>query len=177
MPGRLQRGLTINDAPAFQPTSPLYLTADFDPASIGSVPMSQITLERYDPSGVCVPLDTTFSPNALPKPTFRARINHFSQYQLVQVPLASSAGTARIFPNPYRTSHDSYVTIDQLPPGSRVRIMTLRGETILDQIANSIGLINWTGTNGGGRTVASGLYIVLIEANGTQKTLKLAVVR
>ncbi|MFI5347156.1 MAG: kelch repeat-containing protein [Elusimicrobiota bacterium] len=175
-PGGFNVAVTITDNPAFQPASPLYLTADFASTDIGSVPTSQIALERFDPSGVCVPLDTIFYPTS-PRPTFRARINHFSQYQLVQIPLATSVGSARIFPNPFRASHDSYVTFDQMPPGTRVRVMTLRGETILDQLANSYGLINWTGTNASGRPVASGLYIVLIESGGAKKTLKLAVIR
>lgn len=176
-PGGFNVAVKIDLSPAIEPIHPVYLTADFDPSAVGSVPLSQIALERYDSSGVCVPLDTTFDPTALPHPRFRARLNHFSTYQLVQIPLSTSAGTARIFPNPYRVGHDGYVTIDQVPPGARVRIMTLRGEVLLDQKANNIGLLNWTGLNAVGRSAASGLYIVLVESGGSKKILKMAVIR
>lgn len=166
----------INDDPALQPTSPVYLTEDFAGTDIGSVPTSQIALARYVGVGVCTPLDTTFDTSGA-RPKFRARLNHFSTYQLVQIPLAASPANARIFPNPYRAAKDNYVTFDNVPPGARIRVMTLRGETILDQKANSYGLLTWSGSNGGGRFVASGLYIVLIESGGNQKILKLAVIR
>ncbi|MDE2509927.1 MAG: hypothetical protein KGL74_02280, partial [Elusimicrobia bacterium] len=175
-PGGFNIAVDITDNPALQPVSPVYLTMDYFPSEIGAVPTTQLAIERVDPSGVCVPLDTIFYPTS-PKPSFRARLNHFSRYQLVQVPLAGSVGAARIFPNPFRPGHDSYATFDQMPPGARVRVMTLRGELILDQTANSYGLINWTGTNAAGRPVASGLYIVLVESGGTIKTLKMAVIR
>ena len=48
-------------------------------------------------------------------------------------------GTARIFPNPFRPSTDSYVTIDRVPANSRVRIFTLRGElvSVVEELCSS----------------------------------------
>lgn len=176
-PNGFNVAVIVTDNPGLQPTAPLYLTADYDPTVLGVVPTGRVALARVvDAGSYCVPLETDFF-SAAPRPRFRARLNHFSTYQLVQIPLAASAGTVRVFPNPYRAARDGYVTIDQVPPGARVRIMTMRGETILDQLANSYGMISWSGTNGAGRSVASGLYIVLIEAGGSMKTAKLAVVR
>ena len=106
-----------------------------------------------------------------------ARINHFSLFQVGQVPLSVSAETARVFPNPYYAGRDGYVTVDNVPPLSRVRIFTLRGEQVLDVKANSTGMLTWSGTNGSGRAVASGVYLVMIESSGSKKILKLAVIR
>ena len=136
---------------------------------------SRALLMRYEPvSKTCVPLSTTFDTQ---NKTFTATLNHFSLYQIAAVPVATSADTARIYPNPYRGSSDGYVTIDKVPPFSRVRVTTLRGETVFDQKADARGILVWTTTNGAGRTVASGLYLVVVESGGTKKILKLAVVR
>ena len=106
-----------------------------------------------------------------------ARINHFSLFQVGQVPQSTTAESARVFPNPYYTSRDGFVTIDSVPPGARVRIFTLRGEQVLDVKANSTGILTWSGTNGSGRSVASGVYLVMVESGGSNKILKLAVIR
>ena len=167
--------LSIVDSPALQPTHPIFLSASYANTELGPTPISQLSLARFDPaSGTCVPLQTTFDAATH---MFLAELNHFSLYQLVAVPLATSADTARIFPNPYRAATDGFVTIDQIPPASRVRVFTLRGERILDAAANGAGNVTWTADNSAGRPVASGLYLVVVEAGGTKKIMKLAVIR
>ena len=174
-PNGVNIALQLDVNPALQPAKPLYLTASYSTAELGGLSPSRAVLMRYDPdSKTCVPLETVFDTKSL---TFRAKFNHFSLYQIAQSPLATTAGTARIFPNPYHTATDAYVTIDNVPPGSRIRIMTLRGETILDQTADTAGMLTWSATNGAGRAVASGLYLVVIESGATKKILKLAVIR
>jgi N-acetylneuraminic acid mutarotase len=174
-PNGLNVAVSIAESPAFQPTRPLYLTASYAPSEIGALPLAQLVLARYDPAtGVCVPLETSFDSTAQ---TFTARLNHFSLYQLVLIPLATTADSARVYPNPYRSASDGYVTVDQVPPGARVRIMTLRGDVVLDQAANGSGLLTWSAANGSGRPVASGLYLVVIESSGSKKIMKLAVIR
>jgi hypothetical protein len=165
----------ITNTPALQPSKSLYFTFSFQPGDLGGIPASRALLLRYDPvSNTCVPLETTIN-TATSEMT--ARINHFSIFQLGQVALTNTAETARIFPNPFYTGRDGYVTIDNVPPGARVRIFTLRGEEVLDVKANSSGLLTWSGTNGQGRSVASGMYLVMVEFGSTKKLLKLAVVR
>ncbi|MCR4296697.1 MAG: fibronectin type III domain-containing protein, partial [Elusimicrobia bacterium] len=161
--------------PSFQPAGSLYFTFDFLPADLGGIPASRALLLRYDPgSGTCVPLETVVD-SASGRMT--ARINHLSLFQVGQVPLSTTAETARVFPNPYYTGRDGYVTVDNVPPGARVRIFTLRGEQVLDVKANATGLLTWSGTNGSGRSVATGVYLVMVEAGGKKKILKLAVIR
>jgi N-acetylneuraminic acid mutarotase len=165
----------IEDSPALQPEFPVYMSIAYTDAELGGIAPSRAVLMRYVPgSSSCVPLETTVD---TVNKRLTARLNHFSLYQIASVPLATSPSTARIFPNPYRVATDGYLTIDDVPPDSRVRIMTLRGETVLDQRANSSGLLTWSATNGAGRPVASGLYLVVVESGGEKKILKLAVIR
>jgi len=165
---------SIVDDPAYQPIRPLAVQISYTPAELPS-PLSQVALARFDPgSGTCVPLETSFNTQSN---TFVAKLNHFSLYQLVSVPLATSADTARIYPNPFHAATDGYITIDQIPPASRVRVFTLRGERILDATANGAGIVTWTADNSAGRPVASGLYLVEVESGGTSKLLKAAVIR
>ncbi len=174
-PNGVNVAMRIDLAPALQPGRAVYITFSYAPAELGSIAANRAVLMRYDPAGgPCVPTETTVDTKLL---RFTARLNHFSLYQLAQVPLATSPDTARLFPNPYRVAQDGYVTIDQVPPFSRVRIMTLRGETVLDEKANDSGLLTWSATNGSGRPVASGLYFVVVESGGAKKILKLAVIR
>jgi N-acetylneuraminic acid mutarotase len=174
-PGATNIAFSIVPTPSLQPTGSLYLTFGYVPAELGTIPSSRALLLRYDPgSNTCVPLETVVD-TASGRMT--ARINHFSLFQVGQVPLSATAESARVFPNPYYTGRDGFVTIDNVPPLSRVRIFTLRGEQVLDVKANSTGLLTWSGTNGSGRSVASGVYLVMIESGGTKKILKLAVIR
>lgn len=172
-PGGVNVAVDISVSPALQPLKPVFLSMSFGAGEIGAIPTSRLVLFRYEPvSGACVPLETTASNG-----TLRAQINHFSRFQVGQVPLASGAGAARIFPNPFRTASDSYVTMAQMPPGARVRIFTLRGELVADLTANGSGLLTWRGTNGSGRAVASGLYLVIVESGSSKKILKLSLIR
>ena len=174
-PGATNIAFSITDNPALQPIGSIYLSFDFSTPELGTIPASRAVLLRYDPgSGTCVPLETTVDTT---NNWMTARINHFSLFQVGQVTLATSPESARIFPNPYYAARDGYVTIDNVPPGARVRILTLRGEPVLDTKANGNGILTWSGTNGGGRSVASGVYMVFVESGGANKLLKLAVIR
>lgn len=174
-PNATNIAFSIVPTPSLQPIGSLYLTFDYLPAELGTIPASRALLLRYDPgSNTCVPLETAVDAAG---GRMTARINHFSLFQVGQVPLSATADSARMFPNPFYTGRDGFVTIDRVPPGARVRIFTLRGEQVLDVKANSTGMLTWSGTNGTGRSVASGVYLVMIESGGSKNILKLAVIR
>lgn len=174
-PNGVNIALRLEASPLLQPSKPLYLRVSYDDTEILGLAPERLALMRYEPSGgTCVPLETTFDArNRL----FISRLNHFSLYQVAQIPASSSAGSARIFPNPYHAATDGYVTVADVPPYARVRVTTLQGETLLDQKANAAGLLTWSATNGSGRALASGLYLVLVESPSSKKILKLAVIR
>ena len=58
-----------------------------------------------------------------------------------------------------------------------VAVFTLRGELVLDSNAQADGMFYWQGTNRGGRLVASGVYLVVVEGNGIKAIRKLAIIR
>lgn len=172
-PGGVNVALSITNSPALQPIKPVFLTLSYNPGELGTIPLNRVVVFRYEPvSGTCVPLETTADGSSI-----RTQINHFSVFQVGQVTLATDPGAARIFPNPFRSSSDSYLTIDNVPASSRVRIFTLRGELVADVLANSSGIATWRGTNGSGRSVASGLYLVVVESGSSKKIMKLSVLR
>lgn len=158
-----------------QPTKNLFFTFDYSLADLAGVPVGRAILMRFDPaSGTCVPLETVLDPAGN---TLTARINHFSLFQVAQAPLFTQVSAARVFPNPYRAAHDGFLTIDRLPPNARVRVFTLRGELVHDQTANAVGMMTWSATNGSGRSLASGIYLIHVESGGSKKIMKLSVIR
>jgi hypothetical protein len=174
-PGAVNIGVALSATPSVLPMRGLTLILSYTTAELGVIAPGEATILRYVPSeGVCVPLNTTVNTTAL---TLSAEINDFGLFVVAAPPLFGSADSARAYPNPYHVNRDGYVTIDQIPAGSRVRILDLRGDVVLDQAANQSGLVTWSATNGSGRNVASGLYLVIVEGGGAKKIMKLAVIR
>ena len=174
-PGGGNLAFSITPAPYLQPVNSLYFTFDFTLADLAGIPPARAVLMRYEPvSNTCVPLETTYDAAGQ---TLTARLNHFSLFQVASLPILTDVGQARVFPNPYYAARDGFITIDRLPPNSRVRIFTLRGEQVLDQTANASGLLTWSATNGSGRSVASGIYLIHVESGGSRKILKVSVIR
>ena len=92
--------------------------------------------------------------------------------------LAASVQTGRAFPNPVRFGNgDTGMWIDGVPAGTRARLYTFGGELVRDVTLDATGGYHWDGTNDSGARAASGTYMLLLEANGEKKTLKVAVER
>ncbi|MDD5629927.1 MAG: T9SS type A sorting domain-containing protein, partial [Elusimicrobia bacterium] len=165
--------------PALQPTRAVYFSVKFnsgEPAPEGiSMDPKRAVLLRFDPTSCkCVPLRNAGSPTS---EGLTAELNHLSIFQVGSWPASMTPESMRIYPNPYYTARESWLTIDQVPANSRVRFFTLRGEMVLDSVADSNGTFYWQGANRGGRAVASGVYLVVVEGNGKKATRKLAVIR
>jgi hypothetical protein len=171
----------ITANPPLQPTLPLYFTVAYNSGepnipgdSTVPDPLNAV-LMRFDlTSCKCVPV---LDPNTPNRNMITGELNHLSIYQVATTQAASSPEDMRIYPNPYYTSRDGWLTIDQIPAGSRIRLFTLRGEMVLDSNADSHGIFTWQGANRGGRAVASGVYLVVVEGNGIKTIRKLAVIR
>ncbi len=83
----------------------------------------------------------------------------------------------QIFPNPLRPAlGQGKINFTLLPPGAQLRIYTLAGEKVYDISADSFGSASWDATHEG-KKVASGVYIVHVQAGNQSKTLKVAVQR
>ena len=122
----------------------------------------------------CVPLR---SPTAPTSQSITAQLNHLSIFQVATVHASGSPADMRIYPNPYYTSRDGWLTIDRVPAHARVRLFTMRGEMVADSTADGHGIFTWQGANRGGRYVASGIYLVVVEGNGIKAVRKVVLLR
>ena len=100
--------------------------------------------------------------------------------QLDATPLAAGALRLRLRPNPTAGA----AAIDYVMPASgrpRITVYDLRGArvAVLDEPAREAGahVARWNGRDAAGRPVASGAYLVRVEAAGMATTRRLAVVR
>ncbi len=92
----------------------------------------------------------------------------------------SSVASVRAFPNPWRSDKHQAIsmTIDQLAPGSEIKIFTISAQLVRRLSADVTGSAPWDLTNDSGDHVASGIYLYLATNNlGQQARGKLAVIR
>ncbi len=121
-----------------------------------------------------------------------ATVNHLTIFTLIGVSANTTAGSVRVYPNPWRPNNgilddgieyvagilNSGILIENVPAGSRLRIVTILGERILDRVFATGGTYQWDVRNEMNRPVASGVYYVIVEApNGTRLVDKVAVIR
>jgi hypothetical protein len=87
--------------------------------------------------------------------------------------------TVRAFPNPWRSDlhSSSPMTFDRLPEAAvtTLRIFTISGEHV--RTLSGTQSMQWDMRNDRGDYVASGIYLYLLNANGQQKSGKIAVIR
>ncbi len=171
-------GIEIITTPPMQPAKPMLLTIYFTTTPVnelGGLNPDQVTLVRYDElSGKCVPYPTTID---FANGKVTALINHLTPIFLQQLIPANNVYSALIFPNPFLKGRDGFVTFAELPAFARVRIYTLRGDLVWDRLANAIGTLTWDGLNKWGRTVGSGIYLVVFQQGDDKKILKLVMLR
>jgi hypothetical protein len=172
--GSINPAVSITASPSLQPRLPLQLSMSFTPGP-GLGDYSTLGMARYDPeSRTCVPLSSRVDTS---NNRVSAQINHLSDFQLQQISPSGGLSGARVFPNPLNSSTQGYFTLDRLPANTRVRIFTLHGEEVFDEVSNASGLVIWKATNKNGRPVGSGIYLAVLEAIGDRHIMKLAVVR
>jgi hypothetical protein len=82
-----------------------------------------------------------------------------------------------IFPQPFRPAMDSRLVFGGLPGNSTVRIYGLNGSLVRTLDTDVVGGIFWDGTNEGGESVASGVYLYVITSDVGRRTGKIAIVR
>ena len=76
----------------------------------------------------------------------------------------------KVYPNPYRPGGERFLSFGGLPPGSRLRIMTLGGDLVWSAGAGrSREPLRWHGQNESGFSVGSGVYVYLIAGPGGEK--------
>ena len=170
-------GISITIQPPQQPSVPLTLSLTYSNAEVTGATPSRLELVRYDEgTGLCLPLETQVD---APGRKLTSRINHLSVYQIVQSTAPpATLDKPRVYPNPlYVSRGQGYFTLRDMPPGTSVKIFTLRGELLFDGTADGSGYAVWEAVNPSGNKVASGVYLALLDFGGARKILKLAVER
>jgi hypothetical protein len=161
-----------------QPQVPVTITINYLAADAAKITpaISRLVMGRYNPaSGDCLPLETTINPG--PR-TITAKLNHFSLFQLINKNAATDLSAVRVYPNPYYTNRgQGFMTLDNMPASTEVRIYTLSGDKIWEGIAGEAGLLTWDATNSSGVLVASGVYLMALDSTGGKKIIKIAVER
>jgi hypothetical protein len=170
----LGAGVDITVTPALQPVAGVDLTLGFTPTA--GLDKSRLIIARYDPSrGVWIPLVST--PDAANN-RVTARVTHFSLFQVMQAAQFGDLSAVKPFPNPLRPNQGQQaMTFVQLPAGARVRIYSYLGQLLRDLTADNAGMISWDGRSEGGKPLASGVYIALVEGGGTRRKIKVAIER
>ncbi len=164
---------------------PVTLTLPYDPAMVAQLGINEDSLHvnYWDPvKQQWQTFDSTVDKNSH---TVSAKTTHFSLYQVmsgsattqglgVQATASNTVDTVQIACNPLRPDCRP-LKFQNLPAGARLRIYTLTGALVRDLNSDGSGQATWDGTNQSGANVASGVYFVLAQGNGTKKTFKVAV--
>ena len=176
LPNPIHLTITANDplGNPQQPAHPLLLTVTYAASNFAS---NQTTLDisRFDTiHGVWIPLATNKRGS-----TLSATTDHLSSFAVLSVGAATNLSSITVGPNPLRPiiNPGSIMTFRNLPAGCRVRIFSYVGEKLIDLIADGSGTVGWDGRNRVGVSVASGVYIALIEGAGTKRTMPVAIER
>lgn len=83
---------------------------------------------------------------------------------------------ARAYPSPFRPGRGAgEITFDQIPMETAVRIYTIDGRLVKTIVSNSNGVAPWNITNEDGQTVASGVYLAILEKDNNQKKMKIVI--
>lgn len=147
--------LTNSSSPGVPQTGPRYVIARYDPAT-----------------GKWIELNTQNTPEGLVATT-----DQLGDFQIMIAPAAGLnplAAGVNAAPNPFRPSQGhTQVDLGNLEPNGSVKMYTLTGELVWEDVATPAGTAVWLGKNKSGESVASGVYFI----HSGNRTFKLAVQR
>ncbi len=167
-------GLNIS-AGGQQPTNDIIVTIYYQDSDVVGLDESKLTLGRYDDirdRWIILPSVVDTVNNKIV-----ARINHLSQFAVLQMVPASNLSGAKVYPNPYNpVKHPAGIIIDNLTANTEVRIYTISGVLVNKLIdSDGDGRIIWDGKNSSGKSLASGVYIAYVKGSNGSKKIKIAI--
>jgi hypothetical protein len=176
LPNPIHLTITANDGSGNpqQPLRPVFITIAYSAENFASN-ASAFEIARFDATrSLWIPISTSHVGS-----TLRAVTDHLSSFAVLTIAAPQSLSTITVGPNPLRPvlNPGLPMTFRNLPAGARLRIFSYVGERIVDVDADGSGVFAWDGRNRGGGTVASGVYIVVIEGGGEKRTLRVAIER
>lgn len=94
-----------------------------------------------------------------------------------RTPPAPETAALTVTPNPYRPSRGDPLLIDGLAANARVRLYAASGRLVTELTADGGGRARWDGRSGDGRPVAAGVYLGVVDGDGTRRVFRVAVVK
>jgi hypothetical protein len=182
------------------------LSARLEDAYANGVPGAPMAFAVVTGNGTLTPIDSQTDPTGLARADFlsprqpekdllRATSGSLTSDLMLETAFvnpSAAGGTITNYPNPFHPPVQGTTLAWKLDDDAtvKVRIFTQSGDLVLEKsfARGTVGGISglnewvWDGKNGSGRTVSSGGYLALVEAQGTGETLhvmrrKIAVVR
>lgn len=176
-PGLTGLGITVSvSAGGLQPAAPVTIKIGYRPIDVAGINPDYLRLARYDATTGWVVLDSSADSAAR---QVIGTTNHFSLFQIVAQAPGASVADAFVFPNPFRPAlGHTNLKISNLPAAAHVKIYTAAGRLLKELDADAAGqILTWNGTDRDGRGLASGVYLAVVEGNGSRRTIKFAVQR
>lgn len=164
-------GITVDKG--IQPRKAMTVTVNYRGSDIAGLDEKSLLLAYYDEARMrWVTVPATVYP-ALHR--IIGTVTHLSAFAVVALGAAPDLAHARAYPIPY-TPRRGTMTFDNLTDDATIKIFTITGQLIRTAgppAAN--GRVAWDGSNDAGTTIASGIYIVLIQDSRAIRTFKIAI--
>jgi len=94
------------------------------------------------------------------------------------VEAAENVASVRGYPSPFRPGMGALgITFDRLPAQASVRLYTMNGLLVKTLEAGGRSEVLWDISNDDGSSVASGVYLAVIESNGERRVMKVMVIK
>lgn len=136
-------------------------------------------IKNYNTSNSPLPSNTVFSTQAADN----GKIYFGTQYGLMELASEYSApfsgyDSLKIFPNPVRPGYYGDVTIEGVPAGSTVKILSASGRLVAE-IESEGSVARWSARGAGGARVAAGIYNVMVSSSvhGNKSAGKIVILR
>ncbi|MCB4791546.1 MAG: IPT/TIG domain-containing protein [Elusimicrobia bacterium] len=166
-------GIEITNDAGLQPVKDITIIINYTDAAVAGFDQSKLVLAWYDAANSrFVPVPSVVYP-ALHQ--IVAKISHFSKFAVVQLVAAADVEGIKVYPNPFNPNTQN-LTVDKLPLQADIKIYSILGELIRSlSYTSANGQAAWDGKNDSNSTVASGVYIMLVDSPQGKKKVKIAV--
>jgi len=116
--------------------------------------------------------------------TITANVTHFSTYRIIGTYLALDLSNVKAYPSPFNptTAFGGKLKVINLPKDAEMTVYNIAGEKVItiketDMTFPNAGWVEWNGKNETGDAVAQGVYVLLIKAGGTNKVVKIGLIK
>lgn len=162
-----------------------HILANFPVSVSATTEISRVAALRFDPelkSWVAPSVNQTYNAETQ---TLQVELDQLGIWGLGELkPAGASVSDIRVYPNPWKPnagnantgSPDTGIVIDQLPINSKIRIYAYDGRLIRSVVPTDTSY-TWDGKNESAEDVASGVYLIAIDANGSRRISKLTILR